>query len=342
MCACAIDIGTCWLVAARQDDNNQIKIKSIRNAFLTVDNENSLRTMLSMSNVNFIESGEKLHIIGDSALVMANLLKSPVQRPMSKGVLAPGEIEAEKILLLLFENILGKAKVKDEICFYSVPGNPIGEELDIIYHKAMLSKLLSQLGYIGIGINEASAIAFSDASKEEFSAVTISCGAGMCNVCLMYKTMIGMSYSIINSGDWIDESASKAVGVSPVKIQAIKEKGLDLMNPSEGDPKTLREREAISIYYKSLLLRLLDSLKSEFIKNKKADFELPCAVPIIIAGGTSMAKNFLEFFKAAFETVKDKFPIPISEIRMASGSPLHSVCQGLLVAALNHEASKKR
>lgn len=338
--ACAVDIGTCWIVGARQDANAQLQMKSIRDAFLVIENETSYKTMLTMSNVNYIESADNLYIIGDDSLTMASLLKQPVQRPMSKGVLAPGELEAEKILLILLENVLGRAKVQDEVCFYSVPGNPVGAEMDIIYHQAILSKLLSQLGYKGQHMNEAAAIAFSNAAKEQFSALTISAGAGMLNVCLMYKTMIGMSYSVVNSGDWVDASAAAAVGGSPVKLQAIKERGLDLMNPSEGDPKTVREREALSIYYKSLILRLLDSLKSEFIRNKRSDFELPCAVPMIIAGGTSMAKNFLEFFKAAFETVRDKFPIPVSEIKMAK-DPLYSVAQGLLVAALNHEASKK-
>jgi hypothetical protein len=206
----------------------------------------------------------------------------------------------------------------------------------------MMSKLLGQLDYRAHPMNEAAAIAFSSAAKEQFSALTISAGAGMINVCLMYKTMIGLSYSVINSGDWIDDSAAKAVGSSSVRIQATKEKGLDLMNPAEGDPKTIREREAIAIYYKALVLRLLDSLKNEFINNKKADFELPNAVPLIIAGGTSMATNFLEFFKQTFETVKAKFPIPISEIRMgASISPLYTVAEGLLVAALNHDDQNK-
>jgi len=341
MCACGVDIGTCWIVGARQDANAQIQLKSIRDAFLVIENEEAVKTMLTMSNVDYIESNDSMYIIGDSSLVMANLLRRMVQRPMSKGVLAPGEVEAEKILLVLLEHVLGKARVQDEVCFYSVPGSPVGADLDIIYHQAILSKLLSQLGYKAQHMNEAAAIAFSNAAKEQFSALTISCGAGMLNVCLMYKTMIGLSYSIVNSGDWVDESAAKAVGGSPVKLQAIKERGLDLMNPAEGDPKTQREREALSIYYESLILRLFDSLKNEFIKNKRADFELPCAIPLIIAGGMSKAKNFLEFFKTAFDTVKDKFPIPISEIKMVTGEPLHAVAQGLLVAALNYEASKK-
>ncbi|MBW2006365.1 MAG: cell division FtsA domain-containing protein [Deltaproteobacteria bacterium] len=341
--AVSIDIGTCWLCSARQGANNQIQVKSIRDAFLDVESDSAVKNMLTMSNVDYIESEDKLYIIGENALVMARILNREVRRPMSKGVLAPGELEAEKILLILLENVMGRAQTPDEICFYSIPGNPLERELDIIYHQAMMSKLLAQLGYKGQAMNESAAIAYSSAAKEQFSALTISAGAGMMNVCLMYKTMIGLSYSIINSGDWVDESAAKAVGSSAVRIQALKEKGIDLMNPSDGDPKTLREREAISIYYKSLILRLFDSLKDEFIKNKKADFELPNAIPMIIAGGTSMAKNFLEFFKTAFDTVKDKFPIPISEIRMSSGSsPLHSVAEGLLVAALNYEDQHKK
>lgn len=340
--AVGVDIGTCWLCGARQGANNQIQMKSIRDAFLDVDNESAIKNMLTMSGVDYIESEDKIYIIGDNSIVMARILNKDVRRPMSKGVLAPGELEAEKILLVLLENIVGRAKNPGETCFYSVPGNPIDRQMDIIYHKAMMSKLLGQLDYKAQAMNEAAAIAFSSAAKEQFSALTISAGAGMMNVCLMYKTMIGLSYSVINSGDWIDESAAKAVGSSSVRIQAIKEKGLDLLNPAEGDPKTIREREALSIYYKSLILRLFDSLKDEFIKNRKADFELPNAVPMIIAGGTSMAKNFLEFFKQTFDTVKDKFPIPISEIRMGTGtSPLYSVAEGLLVAALNHDDQNK-
>ena len=146
-----------------------------------------------------------------------------------------------------------------------------------------------------------------------------------------------MSYSIQGSGDWIDENAAKAVGKTAVQIQTVKERGVDLMNPADGDPKFLRDREAISIYYKALILRILDSLKSQFIE-KQSTIELPNSIPIIIAGGTAMAKNFLEFFVSIFNSVKDKFPIPISEIRLANGNLLHSVAQGLLVVALNKEA----
>lgn len=340
--AVGCDVGTAFLCSARQDANNKIQIKSIRDAYFRTENDggSGIKKMLEMSNVSYVEENDDLYIIGDNSVTLSNLFKREVSRPMSRGVLAPGDKNAEKILLLLLENILGKAAVKDEICYFSVPAAPLDGNIDIIYHESILKKLIGSLGYLPQPLNEASAVAFSDAAKEQFSAICIDAGAGMVNVCLMYKTFVSLSYSIQGSGDWIDDMAAKAVGATSAHLQFVKEKGIDLMNPTDGtDPKYIREREAIAIYYKSLILRILDSLKSEFIR-KQSTISLPEGIPIIIAGGTSMAKNFLELFKTTFATLKDKFPIPITEIRMASGNPLHSVAQGLLVIALNKEASK--
>ena len=332
------DVGTCFLVGAGQDSNNQIQLKTIRDAFIDMDNEPQTKTMLGMSKVDFIEAGEKLYIIGDSAVTLANIFKREARRPLSKGIIAPGELEAEKILLVLLENILGRARVQNETCFYSVPGNPIDRDMDVVYHQAMFSKLIASLGYDPKALNEAAAIAYSNAAKEQFSALAISFGAGMVNIALMYQTLVGMAFSITNSGDWLDESVAKATGSTASRIQSIKEKGVNLMDPNDGDPKTLREREALVIYYKSLILRVLDSIKNEFIK-RRGSIELPNSIPIILSGGTSLAKGFRDLFETGFNTVKDKFPIPISEIRMAT-DPLNSVAQGLLVAAMNFDEGK--
>ena len=335
MCSCGLDIGTCFLVSAKQDDNGQVQLKSIRDAFLDMDNESSVKNLLKMSKVNFIETEDKLYIVGDDALVLANMFKREARRPLSKGVISPGELEAEKILLILLENVIGKAVIPGEICFFSVPGNPSDRNADVVYHQAMFSKLIGSLGYKPIALNEAAAIVYSNAAKEQFSALAISHGAGLINVALLYQTVVGMSFSIHNSGDWLDESAARATGTTASRIQAIKEKGLDLMNPEEGDVKNLREREALVIYYKSLILRVLDSIKNEFNK-RSGSIELPHSIPIILSGGTSLPKGFKDLFEIGFNTIKDKFPIPVSEIRMAS-DPLNAVAQGLLVAALNHE-----
>jgi hypothetical protein len=306
-----------------------------------MENDASVKNMLTMSKINFIESEDKLYIIGDSALVMANIFKREVRRPLSKGVIAPGELEAEKILLILIESILGKATVPGEICYFSVPGNPTDKSLDVIYHQSMFSKLIGSMNYKPIAMNESSAIIYSNCAVEQFSGIGISMGAGMVNVALLYQTMVGMAFSIIGSGDWLDESTARATGSTASRVQSLKENGLNLLDPTEGSPKFLRIREALCIYYKSLILKVLEGIKNEFIKQQGNSIELPNAIPIILSGGTSLPKGFKELFEAGFNTVKDKFPIPVSEIRMAK-NPLGSVAEGLLVAALNYsEGSHK-
>lgn len=335
-----LDIGTCFLVTASRDDNQEIQVKSLRDAFLDLDNDPQVKNLLRMSKVNFIESDDKLHIIGDQALVMANMFKREARRPLSQGVISSGEFEAERVLMVLLKNLVGKAKTEGETCFYSVPGNPIDKDMDVIYHQAMFSKLIGSLGYTPKALNEAAAISYSNAAKEQFSSMSISFGAGMVNICLMYQTVIGMAFSLSRGGDWIDSQAAKATGTTASRIQSIKEKGIDLMSPDSGDQKNKREREAITIYYKSLAMYALDMIKEEFMK-RQSSIELPSAIPIILSGGTAKAKNFKEFFETAFNTVKDKFPIPISEIRMAS-DPLNAVAQGLLIAAMNFDEGEKQ
>lgn len=334
--SCGIDIGTGFLVSARQDDNAQIQIKSIRDCFLDMDNDPSIKSMLKMSKMDYIESEDKIYIIGGSASTLASMFKKEVRRPLSKGVISPGELEAEKILLILIENILGKATVPGEICYYSVPGDPIDRDIDVVYHRAMFSKLLSSLNYKPVAMNESAAISYSNAAKENFSSLSISLGAGMTNICLMFETVPVMTFSLSRGGDNLDTSAAKATGSTANKVQSIKEKGLNLLDPSEGDPKTFREREALIIYYKSLILYAFDSIKKEFEK-RGGTVELPYAIPLILSGGSSLPKNFIELFKAAYDSVRGNFAIPISEIRMAN-SPLNAVAQGLLIAALNHDA----
>lgn len=330
-----MDIGTCFLVSAKQDTSNQVQVKSIRDAFIDMDNNPQVKNMMTKSGVSFIESDDKLYIVGDPAVVMANIFNKEARRPLSKGIISPGETEAEKILMIMLKNVLGKVRVENETCYFSVPAAPIDRETDIVYHQAMFSKLISTLGYKPISLNEAAAIVYSNCAKEQFSALALSFGAGMVNVCLMYQTMIGMAFSISRGGDFIDENAARATGTTASRIMSIKEKGVNLLDPTEGDPKNFREREAINIYYKSLVFYALDMIKAEFLK-RKSSIELPSSIPIILSGGSSLAKNFKEFFETGFNAIKDKFPIPVSEVRLA-GDPLNAVAQGLLVAAMNHD-----
>jgi hypothetical protein len=233
------------------------------------------------------------------------------------------------------EQLLGKPRVENEICYFSVPAAPIDDpSQDVIFHEGVFKRLIGELGFDARPMNEAAAICFSEANADGFSALTMSFGAGMVNVALTFRTITTMQFSVARGGDWIDESAARASGMTASQIAALKEREADLMDFSKGDPRTLRAREAITVYYRHLISYALDNVESEF-KKVASKVDLPAAIPLIIGGGTSLAKNFIPFFKEEFGK-RDKFPIAISEVRHAS-DPLGAVSKGLLVnASINY------
>ena len=108
-------------------------------------------------------------------------------------------------------------------------------------------------------------------------------------------------------------------------ITSVKEKGgFSITEPSNGIQK------AISIYYDSLLTYLVEQFKVLYERTPKK--ELPNVLnpmPIVIAGGTSLAQGFVERLR---ELTSEDFPVPISEIKHAE-EPLFAVSNGLYQAA---------
>jgi actin-like ATPase involved in cell morphogenesis len=333
-----LDIGTCFLVCASKDPKDpksEIQINSVRDAFLDIEAEQSVLNMLKMSNISYVPgSDNNVFITGDSALSMANMFKKEARRPLSKGIISAGDLDAERILVTLIKSILKEPVVENEVCYYSIPAKPVDREnINITYHEEILRRIISNCGYKAVSLNEAAAIVYANCGKSGFTALCSSIGAGMCNTSIVYKTLIGSSWSISTAGDWIDENAAKAVGSTATRLMSIKEKGINLLDPLEGDQKYLREREAIIVYYKNLIRNIIESVKREY-KKDNSKIELPEDIPWIISGGTSLAKNFIELFKIEVNKVKDSLPVRVSVVTSAS-DPLNDVAKGLLIAAMN-------
>ena len=323
----ALDCGTMNLVAARHDDTGDKVITTrIRDAFLDLPLDN--KRMLKLSNTSYAEMDGKLLVIGDEALATANLFNREARRPIAGGILAAGELDAQKVIALMIGHVLGKPQKDKEKCCFSVPAPALDVAgSDITYHVAMLKKILTELGYMAEPVNEAQAIIYSECIKENFSGIGISFGSGMTNVCLAYNAMSAMEFSVGRGGDWVDAGAARAVNTTAAKICAIKESGADIVNPK---PES-REEEAIALYIQTLIDYTLSNIIKHFSK-VRSEILVPKPIPIIISGGTSLAKGFLDKFKVQFEQFRDKFPIQISEIR-AAADPLTAVATGLLIYA---------
>jgi len=326
-----LDIGTMNIVSARETSNGQVVTNRIRDAFL--DLEADAKRSLRLSKVDYIEKNDQLIVIGDSALNMANLFKRDARRPLSKGVISAGELDAQEILSLLTKEVLKDPKVVGEHCFYSVPAAPIDvADQDVIYHREVFRKILTEHGYTAHPTNEAMAIIYSQCAAENFSGLAISFGSGMCNIALSYQATKGLEFSVARGGDWIDAHAATAMGKTASQMCSIKERGVELTAPKG------RQEEAIALYVRALIDYCLENVAVQF-KKVQNDVELPEPIPFVISGGTSKAGGFLDIFQEEFDRIKKKgFPIEISEVRAAM-DPLTAVAEGLLVLAMDeHEA----
>lgn len=325
----ALDVGTMNFVAARRS-GKAVKTSRVRDAFIDLPVES--RRMLKLSNTSFVEMDGRLLVIGDEALDTANLFNREARRPMSGGVIAPGEIDAQKVIGLMVKRVLGDPRKPGEKCVYSVPAPAVDVAgSDVTYHSAIMKKILQELDYSAEPANEAQAIVYSECSAENFSGLGISYGSGMTNVCLAYNAMSALEFSVGRGGDWIDSGAARAMSTTAAKICAIKEGGIDVSKKGAS-----LEAEAIALFVQTLIDYSIDTVIRQFSKAKK-DLLVPKPVPIVVSGGTSLAPGFLEKFKERFEVHREKFPIQISEIR-AARDPMTAVATGLLLLAQMEEA----
>jgi hypothetical protein len=320
---CSVDCGTMNLVSARKT-GQKVETRRIRDAFLDLDPAH--KRMLRLSNTSFAELEGRLLVLGDEALACANLFNREARRPMSGGLLNAGEIDAQQVIGLMLKQILGEPQYQNEKCCYSVPApalDVVGS--DISYHKAVLGKILSELGYKGEAVNEAQAIVFSECLAENFSGIGISYGSGMTNACLSFNAMSALEFSVAKGGDWIDDGAAKAIGSTRGKMCALKESGIDLNAPVG------REQEAIAFFVQQLIDYSIAGIIEHFHKVKK-EILVPKPIPVIVSGGTSLAGGFVELFKKQFEQHRAKFPIQVSEVRAAT-DPMTAVATGLLIVS---------
>jgi len=175
--------------------------------------------MLKLTGAEFVEREDDIIVVGDAALEIAAIFNREARRPLSSGLISPGEMEAMSILGTLVKTVLGDPVVSNEVCFFSIPAEPIDDpEKDVIYHTGVFEKIISECGYKPYSSNEAMAVIYSEAAKENFSGISLSFGSGMTNVALALNAMEGLSFSVARAGDWIDAGAARSVGSTQSRI----------------------------------------------------------------------------------------------------------------------------
>ena len=319
-----LDVGTANLLSAVQDENGQVTVKRERNAFLEIPTEVSTSLeLLTQLNVPYVRHQDRFYVLGDVSFQLANMFGREVRRPMQDGFLSPVEQDAIPIMKFLLERLLGQPAVEKEPVYFCIPAPSIDQENDTVYLEGIVGSLLSKIGYQPKSMNEGHAVVYSELADSGFTGIGISCGGGMFNVCVAYKTIPAVTFSVARGGDWIDRHVAKVMGIQRTRATALKESEVNLTEPKS------REEEAVVLYYRHLISYVLQNLKQRFqLARDVPQFTEP--VEIVVAGGTSLVGGFVDVF--AEELTKVGFPVPIAGVRRAA-DPMTSVVRGTLIAA---------
>lgn len=333
--SCGFDCGTYNLITCKRNNEGNLVYKREVNAFIEIPLDNDfVYNMMKKSGVPLIlrEDANKAYALGEASVNMAYAMSgTELRRCMKDGCVNPKEKDAFQILNIMMHSLLDNITKDQEILYYSVPANAVNKETDADYHGKILDAIFkafkNEKGFTvkAHPINEALAIVYSELESTAYTGIGISCGAGMVNVCFAVFGNPAFSFSIVNSGDWIDQKAAEATGESPTVINKRKH-NIDLLAP----PKDMIER-AIQTQYRLMIEKTVKGIKDGVAKNEKARLDQP--VNIVVAGGTSSPNGFEVLFKEIVEATPE-FGINVGEI-IKPADPLRCVAKGCLIAAEN-------
>lgn len=318
-----LDVGTANLVCAMGSDDGRLVLRRERNAFLDVKADPFTRSLLNDQKVSYAIYKNLFLVLGQAAFEFANIVGREVRRTMHEGLISSKDVEALPVFKLLVEKVLGAPRQENEPLCFSVPAAPVDSTMNIEYHKAILTSMLNRFGYRAFPIDEGLAVIYADLADDGFTGIGASFGGGMVNVCLAYRSIPALSFSVTRSGDWIDQCAAQCLGIKATKANLLRERGVNLEAPKN------REEEAITIFYRNLIRYVGETIRDYLVASDRS-LEFPAAVPLVCAGGTTLAPGFSQVLREEFE--KLNLPVPIKEVRIAK-NPLDSTAQGCLVAA---------
>jgi hypothetical protein len=320
-----LDIGTSHIVAARNFEQN-FQYERQLNAFVSLPYTKLAENLMAKEHINHAVQGKEILVFGNEAEQFAELFHVEARRPMTDGILNPGEADGLLVIRQIITRLLGRAKKPGQPIYFSVPAPAMGVTDDrFTFHETTLRECLRDMGYEPKSISEGLAVVYGELGDSNFTGIGVSCGGGMCNVCLAYLSVPVISFSVPKGGDYIDASSATAIKDLATSVRVEKEKGFRFNGFFEN-----KVYHALSVYYDDVIQSLVKSMRDAFTNAAHLP-KLKQAVPLVLSGGTAMPPGFQERFEKALRA--SDFPIELSEIRTAA-DPLHSTAKGTLVATL--------
>jgi hypothetical protein len=310
-------------VAARQT-GQEIKYGTQLNAFVAIPYSKMTESVLHKEGVPHTIEANEIIVHGNESERFADLLNKDIRRPMLRGLLNPEEPDSVRLIHEITTALLGKAEKGQKLCF-TVPAAPVGAEENLTYHEATIRQVVGELGYNVKSISEGLAVVYGEMESTNYTGIGISCGGGLCNVCLAYLSVPVVTFSVPKAGDFIDSSAASVTGERANRMRIVKEQSFNI-NGHFAD----KLQQILGVYYDDMIQALVAGLRNAFQSARNLP-KMSKPIPLVLSGGTAMPKGFRDRFEKILR--EREFPIELSEIRMAA-DPLTTTAKGALVAAL--------
>lgn len=322
--ALGLDVGTSRIVAAQRQDKD-VSCETQLNAFVTIPFSKLTESVLKKERIPHLAQDAEITVYGDEAERFANLFHRETRRPMLRGVLNAEEGASLMLVREIVKLLTGEDKGHGQRLCFSVPAAPLGADEEVRSHESQLTAMLNELGYESRSISEGLAVVYGEMESSNYTGIGISCGGGLCNVCLAYLSVPVLSFSIPRAGDYIDSSAAAITGERANRVRITKEDSFHF-NGFFAD----KLQQALSVYYDEMIQSLVQAMKQAFASSRNLPKQNR-PLPIVISGGTALPAGFLGRFEKIL--LEAELPIPTSDIRLAT-DPLHTSARGALVAAL--------
>jgi len=322
-----LDLGTSRIVLATLNGEN-VSYTPQLNAFVDIPYSRMTVQMLTHEDILHEVEGSHIYAYGNRADEFAKFLDGDARRPMQSGLLNPAEPKNLHMIEMLLGRLCGMADKGERLCL-SIPSALPDRGSDLIFHERSVQGICEKLGYRAQSVNEGLAIIYSELKDTNFTGIGMSFGGGMCNICLAYLGLPVLTVATARAGDYIDRSAASVTGETPTTVRLYKENAAEsgfALNGAAGSPI----ERALSVYYADVIATAVAALQTAIVESRRLPrFIAP--VPIVCAGGTTLAANFLPRLKAAIADAG--LPIKVGDVYLAK-DPLNATAKGALVGAM--------
>jgi hypothetical protein len=302
--------------------------RSQLNAFFELPYRKFTQDFLDRNQISYVQDEGSLLIVGDEAGTFAAIMNADSRRPMREGFINPSEPKALWVIRKISELLIDQPEnLGDTLCL-TIPSVSSAMESRLVYQEAVLKDLFMGMGYRVRTVHKGHATVLASLENNQFNGIGINLGAGMCNGCLSYLSVPVITFGYSKGGDYIDQSVAAVTDMSLTDVRLAKEAELDLSRRP-----TNRTETALQIFYDEVIRGLLDRLSKVFVGSSNLP-KIHKPMPLVLGGGTVMAKGFLARFQKIFGEFS--FPIPISEIALVE-DPLTAAARGAYLAAVAEE-----